>query len=480
MSINCTLFHVDNINRKISDGLELSSSSILNQPKFNIKKEVKFREEENFNPNFFYPNTNLNNLNVSSQIIIPKWVCNDKLNNSKVNMSQANNGQIDSDENDNNEVIKKKEDDNSEQSEYNTGRWTNDEHIKFIQGILKYGNEWKRVQSIIKTRSSTQARSHAQKYFLKIKKEVNPLLLADKDKLIQYIITSNRIQENCTLTEEQKERLFSVIKANLRSEDLIYNENIINESTLNNNRGEEMKFDLNEEYEHLAYDKEKINTTKINKITEKRKITFCSRKRKSTNELNKSNEKQIFNIEKIMKRRISSDIPYRQSFPDNYNPKKYNNRCVNEQNYNNNNCNNEPNIQQGFNIYQGINVQQGTNIPQGIPLLCPNSIININNYFPYNYMGQINNGNNNFMNNDIYNGNVKKRKNFDNNSFEIFENQNFFPNSNTNNDIASDPFAINFENYSLNDNKDKFLCANRQNKENDSDFTALDGCNYIY
>ena len=480
MSINCTLFHVDNINRKISDGLELSSSSILNQPKFNIQKEVKFREEENFNPNFFYPNANLNNLNVSSQIIIPKWVCNDKLNNSKVNMSQANNGQIDSDENDNNEVIKKKEDDNSEQSEYNTGRWTNDEHIKFIQGILKYGNEWKRVQSIIKTRSSTQARSHAQKYFLKIKKEVNPLLLADKDKLIQYIITSNRIQENCTLTEEQKERLFSVIKANLKSEDLIYNENIIIEPTPNNNRGEEMKFDLNEEYEHLAYDKEKINTTKVNKITEKRKITFCSRKRKSTNELNKSNEKQIFNIEKIMKRRISSDIPYRQSFPDNYTPKKNNNRCVNEQNYNNNNCNNEPNIQQGFNIYQGINVQQRTNIPQGIPLLFPNSIININNYFPYNYMGQINNGNNNFMNNDIYNGNVKKRKNFDNNSFEIFENQNFFPNSNTNNDIASDPFAINFENYSLNDNKDKFLCANRQNKENDSDFTALDGCNYIY
>ena len=75
---------------------------------------------------------------------------------------------------------------------------------------------------------------------------------------------------------------------------------------------------------------------------------------------------------------------------------------------------------------------------------------------------------------------MKKRKNFDNNSFEIFENQNFFPNSNTNNDIASDPFAINFENYSLNDNKDKFLCANRQNKEIDSDFTALDGCNYIY
>ena len=44
-----------------------------------------------------------------------------------------------------------------------------EEHQKFIDGILEYGNEWKKVQQIIKTRSSTQARSHAQKFFLKLK-----------------------------------------------------------------------------------------------------------------------------------------------------------------------------------------------------------------------------------------------------------------------------------------------------------------------
>ena len=53
---------------------------------------------------------------------------------------------------------------------FNNGRWTNDEHKKFVEGILKFGNDWKKVQKHLKTRSSAQARSHAQKFFLKIKK----------------------------------------------------------------------------------------------------------------------------------------------------------------------------------------------------------------------------------------------------------------------------------------------------------------------
>ena len=63
--------------------------------------------------------------------------------------------------------------DSKKHSKYNSGRWTQEEHKKFIDGILEYGNEWKKVQSLIKTRSSTQARSHAQKFFLRIKKNLN-------------------------------------------------------------------------------------------------------------------------------------------------------------------------------------------------------------------------------------------------------------------------------------------------------------------
>ena len=51
----------------------------------------------------------------------------------------------------------------------NEGRWSNEEHIKFIEGLVKYGKNWKYVQKYIGTRSVSQTRSHAQKFLLKLK-----------------------------------------------------------------------------------------------------------------------------------------------------------------------------------------------------------------------------------------------------------------------------------------------------------------------
>lgn len=45
----------------------------------------------------------------------------------------------------------------------NHGRWTNEEHKKFLEAIEIYGRDWKKVQGYVGTRTSTQARSHAQK-----------------------------------------------------------------------------------------------------------------------------------------------------------------------------------------------------------------------------------------------------------------------------------------------------------------------------
>ena len=56
-------------------------------------------------------------------------------------------------------------------SKYSSGRWNLDEHKKFIEAIIKYGNDWKEVQKYIGTRSSSQARSHAQKFFIKLKQD---------------------------------------------------------------------------------------------------------------------------------------------------------------------------------------------------------------------------------------------------------------------------------------------------------------------
>ena len=104
--------------------------------------------------------------------------------------------------------------------ETRTGRWTKDEHKKFIEAICKFGNEWKKVQQYIKTRSSTQARSHAQKFFLRLKKKFN---LSNKDSL-GSIAELNKYPEDvvisyireCTNSDanidtEQKVRLINVL-----------------------------------------------------------------------------------------------------------------------------------------------------------------------------------------------------------------------------------------------------------------------------
>ena len=57
--------------------------------------------------------------------------------------------------------------------EHEHGRWTPEEHDLFLEGLMLYGNEWKSVQGHIKTRSATQARSHAQKFFIKLRKELS-------------------------------------------------------------------------------------------------------------------------------------------------------------------------------------------------------------------------------------------------------------------------------------------------------------------
>ncbi len=45
------------------------------------------------------------------------------------------------------------------------GRWTKAEHELFLQALNRYGHDWTKIQAFVGTRTSTQARSHAQKYF---------------------------------------------------------------------------------------------------------------------------------------------------------------------------------------------------------------------------------------------------------------------------------------------------------------------------
>ena len=49
------------------------------------------------------------------------------------------------------------------------GRWTLKEHIQFLQGLNKYGIKWRKVKTLIPTKTGDQIRSHAQKFYNKLK-----------------------------------------------------------------------------------------------------------------------------------------------------------------------------------------------------------------------------------------------------------------------------------------------------------------------
>ena len=199
--------------------------------------------------------------------------------------------------------LSSQEEETNNKNEFNNGRWSDEEHKKFIEGILEHGNEWKKVQKIIKTRSSTQARSHAQKFFLRIKKslcEFNSKKnnIVDNNEMIKYIIetyNNNKKKEN-NLTNEQKEKLINVInskynnntnnnnnnlKKHLNNNIIINKNNLINDNNnsineknnkiiINENNGNKIQLKIeiesNEMDDNLSYKKKKNSKTPSNKI----------------------------------------------------------------------------------------------------------------------------------------------------------------------------------------------------------------------
>ncbi len=63
--------------------------------------------------------------------------------------------------------------------QYETGKWGEVEHQRFLEAINRFGNDWGRARAHIATRSSTQIRSHAQKYFCNLRKKAIQKARAD-------------------------------------------------------------------------------------------------------------------------------------------------------------------------------------------------------------------------------------------------------------------------------------------------------------
>ena len=69
----------------------------------------------------------------------------------------------------------------------NAGRWTSSEHQLFIDGFHKYGKDWRKLGTIITSRTVLQIRTHAQKYLLKLQRALrnpNKVLTPEQMELI--------------------------------------------------------------------------------------------------------------------------------------------------------------------------------------------------------------------------------------------------------------------------------------------------------
>ena len=145
----------------------------------------------------------------------------------------------------------------------NNGRWGREEHLRFLAGCLQYGNNWKKVETYVKTRTSTQIRSHAQKYLKKLDKKYYSKNAPQNQNIssndsYSEDITNNHIisktKENPNIEEKKPENAINI------------NENAHEENNPNNENTQ--LFSLKNE-EYITVDnKTKLSEEKIKKLVE--------------------------------------------------------------------------------------------------------------------------------------------------------------------------------------------------------------------
>lgn len=104
------------------------------------------------------------------------------------------------------------------------GRWSKEEHNRFIEAILLYSNDWKKIKDYIGTRTGTQVRSHAQKFLIKLRK--NQIF---KKKDIDFNLSLGKviqtIKNKCT-NEEFKEAFKDDCNKNKKKQKNNRNDNV--------------------------------------------------------------------------------------------------------------------------------------------------------------------------------------------------------------------------------------------------------------
>ena len=181
--INSSSFN--NVNQYIQTAKKSVNEQIKENSFLGIKRKIFFNVNKNDKKKQFFVTSNINensmfNLNNISQ--------DDKI---KLNIENSNSQENDSLDKSNEKIrqlekaLPKKEKpklfyttnyelfENSDAKGKNEGRWSYEENIKFIKAYVNFGKNYRLSQKYIGTRNRIQIRTHAQKFFKKLKKLKN-------------------------------------------------------------------------------------------------------------------------------------------------------------------------------------------------------------------------------------------------------------------------------------------------------------------
>ena len=200
---------------------------------------------------------------------------------------------------------------NIKNQKFSKGIWTKEEHEKFIEGVLMYGNEWVKVQEIIKTRTNYQAKSHAQKFFEKYKdlidelknKDTINMIREEQEKKIDDII-SIILPDKKNLTQNQKNKLLSAISSEIKFEENYDYGNDDSELELGDNDNFKEKYLNNENKEIYKNNVYSFDFSELNPTEKTNKLLGQKRKLSQNNE---SKDKKL-NKKKNESRRDSIDL----------------------------------------------------------------------------------------------------------------------------------------------------------------------------